>query len=284
VRDARRVALALAAVGAILHGGGPAPAAGQVRPGSAAPMIRPAGTVVELQTNAPVATAMVLLFDSASAAQVAAAETDGTGAFVLSPVPRGPYVLRVERIGFKTVVDSLWLDTPEDAALAVFMVPDAVDLEPVVVTTSRTTAYYMRDFERRRATGSGTFITRSQIERKRWNETSQVLQSIAGVRVVRGTRGEASRFRRGTGRPQVYVDGAALHGSVSIDTAVLPDDIEGIEVYSDAGIPLQYAVRSPCGAILVWTRPAVRGEGRKTPLWKVIIAGSVLVTVMLLGR
>lgn len=100
-----------------------------------------------------------------------------------------------------------------------------------------------------------------------------------------GRQGEASLFVRGTCRPQVYIDGSAIHQNVSIDMAVLPDDIEGIEVYSNATIPAQYAAMGACAAILVWTRPAVRGEAKKkTSVWKLIIAGGVLLTVLILGR
>lgn len=264
--------------------GGETPAAGQERMQTITPQLRPVGTVLDIQTQAAVATAMVLLLDSASLRQVAAAETDSLGAFAMPTVPRGPYVLRVQRIGYKTVEDSLRLDTPEDAEIAVFMVPEAVDLEPMVVTTARTTAYYMRDFQRRRTTGSGTFITRDQIERSNSNSTSEMLQRLGRVRVVRTTRGEAALYMRGTCRPQVFVDGALLHNSVSIDSVTLPEDIEGVEVYSDAAIPIQYAIRSPCGVILVWTHPAVKAEGQKAARWKWIFAGSLAAVLLLINR
>jgi hypothetical protein len=80
----------------------------------------------------------------------------------------------------------------------------------------------------------------------------------------------------------VYIDGVAIHQSVSIDMAVLPDDIEGMEVYSNASMPAQYASLGACAAILVWTRPAVRGEAKKAPIWKFILTGGVFLTVMIL--
>jgi hypothetical protein len=274
--------LSAAAACALLFGGGSA--AAQERPGTPAPLVRVTGTILDRQSNAAVSTAMVLLLDSAARARVAAAESDVAGSFVLSPVSPGRYVLRVERIGYQTVEDSLDLRTPEDAELTVFMASDAVDLAPMVVTAARTTAYYLRDFERRRATGSGTFITREDIERSHSHSTSELLQRLGRLRVIRGTRGEASLFMRGTCRPQIFVDGALLQGSVSIDTAVLPEDIAAIEVYSDAGIPIQYAIRSPCGVILVWTHPAVRTEGEKVARWKWIFAGTLAALLLIISR
>lgn len=284
MHDGLRVVLILAVAGALLSGGRPRPAVGQERPEGGAPLFRPVGSVFDIQTNAPVAVARVLLLHPGSLAHVAAAETDSDGAFVLPPVPGGSYVLRVERIGYKTLVDSVAVGSSEDEALAVFVVPEAVDLDPVVVTASRTAAYYLRDFERRRATGSGTFITRPQIERANAHSTSELLQRLGRLRVIRGTRGETSLFMRGTCRPQIYVDGALLHASVSIDTATLPEDIAAIEVYSDAGIPIQYAIKSPCGVVLVWTHPAVRTEGKKVAFWKWIFAGGLAVVLLAISR
>lgn len=276
--------MALALAGALLPGFGQLPAAGQVRPQTAVPPLRPLGVVLDVQTSAPVPIAAVLLLDSASLARVAAAETDSTGAFELAPVSPGSYVLRVERIGYKAVEQSLRLQLPEDAELTVFMAPEAVDLDPMVVTAARTAEYYLRDFERRRTTGSGTFITRSQISHVNPNSTSEMLQRLGRVRVVRGRGGEAGLFMRGTCRPLVYVDGALLHNSVSIDMATFPQDIAAVEIYSDAGVPSEYAILNPCGVILVWTEPAVRTDGGKPARWKWFFAGGLAALLLLLGH
>jgi hypothetical protein len=264
--------------------GGAGSVQAQATPGGAQTTARLSGTVVDLQTLSPVVAARVILVHPASQAHVAAAESDSAGAFDLPPAPLGAYLFRVERIGYKPLLDTVSLSTGAGEDLTVRMVPEALDLEPLVVRVARTTAYYMRDFETRRVSGSGMFITRDQIERRRARSTSELLQSLGGVRVVYGTRGEAGLFVRGTCRPNVYIDGVAIHQAVSIDLAAVPDDIEGIEVHSMATIPPQYASFSSCAAILVWTRPAVRGESRKVPRWKVLMAGSIGLVVWLLLR
>ena len=281
-RDGGPYLVVVATVGALFFGGGTRAVDAQASAAGAPATTRLAGTVVDRQTLSPVSAARIYLIHPTSQAQVAAAESDNSGAFELPPVPGGSYGFRVERIGYKPVVDSVTLSVGEGEDLTVQLVPEAVDLEPIVVRVARTTAYYMRDFESRRATGNGTFITRDQIERRRSSSTSQLLQSLGGVRVSYGTRGEASLFVRGTCRPHVYVDGVAIHQGVSIDMAVLPDDIEGMEIYSTAGVPSQWSTGGTCAAILVWTRPAVRGEGKSVPLWKLIVTGSVVFTVWLL--
>ncbi len=284
VRDGLRAVLILAMALALLAAGAHAPAGAQERPASGVPLVRPSGTVLDRQTQAPVAIARVVLFDRSSPAPVAAAETDSTGTFVLPMVAPGVYVLRVERIGYKTAEDSVTMNAPEDAELAVFMVAEAIDLEPVVVTASRTAAFYLRDFQRRRTTGSGTFLTRPEIERSNSNSTSELLQRLGRVRVIRGRQGEASLFMRGTCRPQIFVDGALLQANTSIDTATRPEDIAAIEVYSDAGVPIQYAIGSPCGVILLWTHPAVRVEGSKVARWKWFFAGGLAAVLLLINR
>ncbi|MDP2959271.1 MAG: carboxypeptidase regulatory-like domain-containing protein [Longimicrobiales bacterium] len=281
-RDAGRYLVVVATVCALFCGGGRRAVGAQASPTGAPPTARLSGRVVDRQNLSPVSVARILLLHPTSEAQVAAAVSDSAGAFELPPVPFGTYAFHVERIGYKPVADSVTLSAGKDEDLTVQLVPEAVDLEPLVVRVSRTTAYYMRDFEARRATGSGTFITRDQIERRRSNSTSQLLQSLGGVRVAYGTRGEASLFVRGTCRPHVYIDGAAIHPGVSIDMAVLPEDIEGMEIYSTAGVPSQWSSGGTCAAILVWTRPAVRGEGKKVPRWKLITAGGVVFLVWLL--
>jgi hypothetical protein len=282
VRDLRRLPVVTVAVCAVLCVAGPAP--GQVLPPPSQPTSRLVGTVLDRQNGEPITAARVVLLARGSSELAAAGASDATGDFVLSPVAPGTYAVRVELLGYTTVHDSVTLADGEDEVLTIYMASEAIDLEPLVVRVPRTTAYYLRDFESRRANGSGTFITRSQIERRRAAQTSELLQSLAGVRVMYGRQGEASLFVRGTCRPQVFVDGAAIHQSVSIDMAVLPQDIEGVEVYSNAAIPAQYATQGACAAILVWTRPAVRGDAKKVAWWKLALTGGVLLTLLILGR
>lgn len=259
---------------------------GQAAPAGGAPSSRLAGTVVDRQSQGPVVGARVHLLDPNSGALVADAESDADGSFEFPSIPDGSYGLRVERIGYRPVIDSLTVVASENEVLQIYLVAHAIDMEPLVVQVPRTVAYYMRDFESRRAAGGGgTFITRAQIERRRARSTSEILQALGGVRVQYSTRGEAALFVRGGCRPQVYIDGAAIHESVSIDMAVLPDDIEGMEIYSSATIPARYATTGMCAAILVWTRPAVRGEARRSvSIWKLVLAGGVFLTVFILGH
>jgi hypothetical protein len=282
VRGGRRLTvLVAAAAGVALCLSGPSAAPAQVPPPATRPTSQVVGTLLDRQTGEPVSAARIVLLDPGTSTPLAAAVSDSEGGFVLASVAPGTYGLRVEVLGYRAVRDTLTLSEGEDEVFTIHLAPEAIDLEPLVVRVPRTTAYYMRDFEKRRAMGSGTFITRKQIERRRVSQTSELLHSLGGVRLQYGRQGEASLFVRGTCRPAVFVDGVAIHPSVSIDMAVIPEDIEGIEVYSNAAIPAQYASQSACAAILVWTRPAVRTEGRKVAWWKLALSGGVLLTLLI---
>ena len=69
-----------------------------------------------------------------------------------------------------------------------------------------------------------------------------------------------SRRRAGQGH---YIDGYLFpSGDMEIDDVVIPDDIEGIEVYTKPGLaPAQFTNNmSGCGSIVVWTRKATRPD------------------------
>ncbi len=281
----RRLRLIAAATGLLLGPTHSAAAAGQDTRAadSSAPQV--SGTILDRPSGEPIATARIALLDRVTGVPIVATVSDTLGGFTLPPALPGVYGLSVEAPGYRTVRDSLTLVEGEDEALTIYMVGVAIDLESLVVTASRTTAFYMRDFERRRALGNGIFITRDQIERRQGGRTSEILQSLGGVRVRYGWQGTATLFVRGTCRPQIFVDGIAIHEDVSVDLAALPVDIEGMEVYSTAAIPVQYASGGACAVILIWTRPAVRGdEKRKTSWWKLGLSAGVLLTFLILGR
>lgn len=279
-----RFALRAVTAVAVLWAAAPTLAHAQASAGQAPPIAKLSGLVVDRMTMVPVIGARVYLVGSAGLAPLSVAQSDSLGGFALPPAPSGAYELRVERIGYQQIAEGVILAAGDDQDVTIYLVPDAIDLEPVVVMVSRTEAYYMRGFEERRAMGSGTFITRDQIERRHSTQTSEMLHSMAGVRVAYGRQGEVSLFVRGTCRPQVYIDGIATQQGTSIDMAVLPDHIEGVEIYSSASIPPQYASMSACAAILVWTRPAVRGEGKKASVWKLLFAGATLLTMLIIAR
>jgi hypothetical protein len=116
----------------------------------------------------------------------------------------------------------------------------------------------LADFYRRRRRGTGYFLTADEILRKAPFKTTDLLESVPGVRLLT-TRGGLTRFpatsrSAGPCLMRLVVDGVpmVLDNIPSID-AIPPASIVGMEVYPGFGFaPVEHG-RSPCGVILIWT-------------------------------
>jgi outer membrane receptor for ferrienterochelin and colicin len=154
----------------------------------------------------------------------------------------------------------------------------------VVVSTSRRSRLDVTGFYDRRRTRAGHFITREQVEVRPAMFLSDVLRTVPSLRLtyLPGGQGAAVTGRGGC-FPTYYLDGVRLLDSATLDGFVLPDHVEGIEVYTNATVPAQYAGGN-CGAIVIWTRDPGRGDG--SPLsWKRILAGgAAILGILLLSR
>lgn len=163
----------------------------------------------------------------------------------------------------------------------------------------------MRDFERRRRRGTGTFMSRAQIDKSQAVRLTDLLRSMPGVQVGADENGvvivelrHAKRFSLepaattpptrtdSTGRPiepvpnattgqmsikrcpaAFLLDGMPIDGSAGIDSQLRPEDVEGIEVYSGGQVPIEYGARhSECGVVLIWTRAASERSGGQLEL------------------
>lgn len=242
------------------------------------------GEVVDVESGDAVPGARVSLTALTSRRPVPPVEADSSGAFLFPPLEAGPYLLRITRIGYRTLTDTIGLAGDGETRVRASMVPEAVDLEPLVVTAVRRTPPFMRDFDRRRALGFGTFITREDIEEQDPFVTSDLFRMVPGVRVVpRGATGGSGLLMRGRCRPQLYIDGIPAWQEVSVDLALQPHDIEAIEVYSTAGAPVRFT-RNACGVILVWTR-APQPVADDGSFWKrLAVVGGLFLGGVLLTR
>ncbi|HSR40644.1 MAG TPA: carboxypeptidase regulatory-like domain-containing protein, partial [Longimicrobiales bacterium] len=191
------------------------------------------GAVVDVESGAPVDGASVTLSPLAGGRDVSPVLADSTGTFAFPALEAGRYRIHIVRIGYRALVDTIALAGNSEIRVRASMVPAALDLEPLVVTAVRRTPAFMREFERRRRRGFGSFITREEIEEQMPFATSDLFRRLPGMRVVpRGATGGPGLVMRGRCRPQLYIDGIPAWNEVSIDLALHPDDIEAIEVYS----------------------------------------------------
>jgi len=220
-----------------------------------------AGTVRDRSGDRPVIGALVAITRAGADHPLAMVETDSAGDFAFPRVPVGTYTVSIRRIGYREITEDVLLEARARTEITASLVPVAMSVEPVFVTVRRRGSQAMEGFERRRALGIGRFVTREAIEARRPRQISEMFRTVPGVRVVPDRNGDAHLLVRGGCVPNLYIDGVAAYEGMSLDLMLRPEDVEGIEVYTTASTPPQYA-RSACGVVVVWTRVPERVKGR----------------------
>jgi hypothetical protein len=231
---------------------------------SAAPSAAQAvhGRVLERGSDRPVASAVVEL--RAGAEVRAQARTMDDGSFVL-PVPgAGTYQVAASRLGYESLLSQeVRIESAQDSVSMTFrMLSEAVALDPVRASSrsrlppARLVGFYERSARRRQ----GYFITRDIIDQARASRTSDLLRRVPGLAFRQTRKGGFALRGRGGCEPQVYLDGMDVQmfgTATSVDDLVRPEDLEGIEVYGAASVPVEFIRNHPgdeCGAVMLWTR------------------------------
>ena len=188
--------------------------------------------------------------------------SDSTGVFRFANISVGKRQLHFRRLGFAPKSVDAQIGDGETVALAVVLEPSATEIEGMTVEEAARRRQMLSDFYDRKASGFGHFVTREQIEQRNPMNLSDMMRMIPGARLtpVRGGGQATLRFSRAQGPrdcpPQYWVDGVKTW-NLNIDD-IVPQDVEGIEVYSGAStVPPQYNTKEGttiCGVILIWTR------------------------------
>jgi hypothetical protein len=137
-------------------------------------------------------------------------------------------------------------------------------LDTVKVSATRLSDRQQAEFDRRRHSGFGRYLTADDIARRQPIYTSDLFRSMPGMRFdrtnVNGALGSPPIMMRGAldalCEPAIYVDGHFLAGMTAdeLDAFVQPSDIIGIEVYVGATAPPQFqSSLNGCGSIVIWT-------------------------------
>jgi len=237
------------------------------------------GQLTEPESGDPVRSAEVALEDASGRIHVTGV-TDRRGFFRLqTPLP-GRFVFSARALGYAPVEGQVVEVPPEYlAVLDVRMAPEALELEPLVVTAeARAFHLEMEGFYEReeRGAGGGIFLTPEKLERRVTSRLTDFFFGMAGTRVVEpmyGAGGRAVYFRSGVRPsgicwPMIYVDhqmastgGLSGGDPLALDTWVHPADVAGVEVYrSPAEVPSEFqGANAGCGVIVVWTKRGVGG-------------------------
>jgi len=204
------------------------------------------GRLVDTETGRPVPTAAVSVVGRS-----AEAASDRQGLFRLTGVPAGRHELQVRRLGYAPLRHAVDVTSGLTTELEINLVREPMELEPLVVSTTRSRRLEIKGFYERKHWGEllglGTFYTAADIERRRPLRISHMIDELPSVRT--------GMYNARTGcKMAVYLDNAPV-GS-SLDSLVLPIEVAGVEVYRGAAsLPGEFSGSSSrCGVVVVWTK------------------------------
>lgn len=187
--------------------------------------------------------------------------TSADGKFSFAHVPIGDYIIRTDHISYAVAILPLSVRA-HDLDAAIRLLPAAVALEPIVVTSFSVRLEQVGFYERKKR-GTGTFLDRKQIDAMNTQRSSDLLRNVPSMRLVpQVTRRNAphnTTTGRGNCRFKFIVDGSRTLPDFEMDM-VAPYAIEGVEVYKGLSeVPAQFRAISEtgagtCGVIAIWTR------------------------------
>jgi len=215
------------------------------------------GRVVDGQTNRPIVGASVAVTTTG-----ASARTDSTGAFRIAGLKVGIHRFLVSAVGYGRGSLTLAFAAREVMERELALDPIGVagtDTAPqalpgVSVTADPAPGRRYLDFERRRTTGRGQYLTRTEIEAGNYNTLSDAMRALRGIRwscAGGGCTVQMARAPMGCA-PEYIVDDREDN---SFGPLIPIRDIAGIEVYTGASdVPGEFAGRNAgCGVIVIWT-------------------------------
>ena len=212
------------------------------------------GRVVDRSTGRPVATAALSI-----AGRPEVVESDRMGHFRIAAVPTGAHALDVRRLGYAPLRHSVEVNTGITTDLEVGLVPEPVELEPLVVTKVRSRRLEIKGFYERKwwgeRLGLGTFYEADYIERWRPVHIEHLIATEASIGLSGGRSSVPVNRRYGGCRMAVYLDNMRVTG-IPLRHLVRPFEVAGVEIYKGpASLPGEFAGSdSRCGAIAIWTK------------------------------
>jgi hypothetical protein len=201
--------------------------------------------------------------------------TGENGRFRMLGLLPGQYLVAVRRVGYAPISTFLTV-AANDTAHASFLLRQIVTELDAMKVKATSVASALSEFEARRATGVGQFMTEANIQRLNFVETTGLLRTFLSTSVrtadVMNTRGFGLRECP----MRIFIDGVAIAVRDLESDLPRPSDLAGIEVHANsATVPLQYATAggaraaerasargsranvpggASCGVVLLWTK------------------------------
>lgn len=223
------------------------------------PHARISGRVTDKTSGAAVAQAQLLLVTEGRWV-----ETDSAGRYTLPGLPPGDAHLVVRAFRFPKTEVLVRVAAGDDLVVAIVLDSTAAGgapqrLEAIAVTAAAPVSNYrLVDFERRRRTGLGQYLTEEEIRSSGAANLQDATRGMRGLTLhCGGTEEGGCRIQviraRMNCQPEYIVDG-------QVDNMFGPStpirDIIALEVYTGAtDVPGEFAGRNAgCGAVVIWTR------------------------------
>jgi hypothetical protein len=215
---------------------------------------RLSGTVIAAAGGMPLAGAQISIIDGPQA------RANEFGEWTLVDAPVGTRMLEVRALGYypdHRRVDVVAGAAPVRVALSTLQaVLDTVKILATRLHNNRDS----NGFNYRRRSLAGNYVTPEDVARRQPRVTSDLFSSLPSVRLdyERGL-GRNLSMRGAFGRciPAIYIDDHYMRylSADDIDDWVRPDEIAGIEIYTDGTVPPQFQPGlSGCGSVVIWTK------------------------------
>jgi len=239
------------------------------------------GTVVDDADEKPIAGATIEI----EVLQMQAV-TDSDGRFRVPNVPLGKHIVKVKRLGFSPLSAVLTFVNTDTTDYDFALVRQPTILPEASVVTTAPVPPKLLEFNERMKGGFGRYLTPDFLEKNRDRRLSEVIATLPGPRLVRGTgnygwvassvgagsierRGKLSAMDINRGADQkacyaaVILDGNIVYsgrpGEMLFDVnSLATNTVAAIEYYRGAAnIPLKFNVTGggeSCGLIVIWTK------------------------------
>jgi hypothetical protein len=207
--------------------------------------------------------------------------TNDSGEFLFTVAPTGRVRLMARRLGFKPEEKGFKIDLG-DSRKVDFELEGIVEQLDSVLILGRSTTGRMADFWNRRLIGVGVFLTHDDIERRKPYRPSDMLRTVAGVRVdtdlgdgrptirmgrtsLPTPRGRGSATLAADCKVTYYMDGHFVPGGTFHIDDMPAMSIEAIEVFrGPSETPASMRQReTACGVISIWSREPPAKERAK---------------------
>jgi hypothetical protein len=229
--------------------------AAQTAPDSTASLV---GEVQGAMTGDPAVGAIVFLRRADRGAI-----TDSAGAFRIDSIAPGPDTLAIRYPGIDIQSTAMEFEAGTISRATFLLAERLFQVADLEVEIKRLSVDE-REFDRRRRTGQGIFITREEMLERAANLPSDALRNIPRVVVsVYGIGGQIvtiGGYQASACRPRYMVDGTLMDEAFELDDVRI-DDIELIEIYrGPSEVPTRYKQETNrCGLIVINIRGG--GEG-----------------------